>query len=108
MTMTRLKLRRLLVERLARDYADLWPTPTAAEIAADYISERYTTSLGGKRWGVGQPGRSIPQAPGGRVVPQPVWVVERDDHDVFENPEKARAVAVAETLNRIEEEAAST
>jgi hypothetical protein len=26
------KLRRLLVERLARDYADLWPTATAAEI----------------------------------------------------------------------------
>ena len=104
MTLTRLKLKKLLVERLARDYAGLWPTATAAEVVADYVSERYTTSLSGKRWEVAHWNR----APAGAVGPQLVWVVERDDHDVFENPEKAFAVAVAETLNRIEEEVATS
>ena len=95
--MTRLELRRRLDDRLRETSADLWPTVAEREQVAHRVSQGYRADARKHPW--------LVQEQADLYAGQPVYVVHRALRKVFHDPLKARAEAVKDALNSIEQRA---
>jgi len=92
---TRLELCRRLDDRLRETSADLWPTVTERERVAHRVSQGYRVDARKHPW--------LVQEQADLYAGQPVYVVHRALRKVFHDPLKARAEAVKDALNSIEQ-----
>jgi hypothetical protein len=92
---TRLELRRRLDDRLRETSADLWPAVGERKQVVDRVSQGYRADARKHRWLVHE------QAD--LYAGEPVYVVHRALGKVFQDPLKARAEAVKDALNSIEQ-----
>lgn len=93
--MTRLELRRRLDDRLRETSADLWPTVGERKQVVDRVSQGYRADARKHRW--------LVQEQADLYAGEPVYVVHRSLRKVFQDPLKARAEAVKDALNSIEQ-----
>ena len=95
--MTRLELRRRLDDRLRETCADLWPTVAERKQVVDRVSQGYRADARKHQW--------LVQEQPDLYAGEPVYVVHRSLSKVFQDPLKARAEAVKDALNAIEQDA---
>ncbi len=93
--MTRLELRQRLDERLRETSADLWPTVGERKHVVDRVSQGYRADARKHQW--------LVQEQADLYAGVPVYVVHRSLSKVFQDPRKARAEAVRDALNSIEQ-----
>lgn len=93
--MTRLELRRRLGDRLRETSADLWPTVAERNHVVHQVSQKYRADARKHPW--------LVQEQADLYAGEPVYVVHRALRKVFHNPVKARAEAVKDALNSIEQ-----
>jgi hypothetical protein len=92
---TRLELRRRLEDRLRETSVGLWPTVAERNHVVHHVSQKYRADARRHPWQV--------QEQADLYAGEPVYVVHRALHKVFHDPVKARADAVKEALNSIEQ-----
>jgi hypothetical protein len=92
---TRVELRRRLEDRLRETSADLWPTVGERQQVVHRVSQGYRADALKHRWAV--------QEQADLYAGDPVYVVHRALSKVFHDPVKARAEAVKDALNAIEQ-----
>ncbi len=96
--MTKLELRRRLDDRLRETSADLWPSAGERQQVVHRVSQGYRADARKHRW--------VVQEQADLYAGKPVYVVHRSLSKVFHDAIKARAEAVKDALNAIEQAAA--
>jgi len=92
---TRLELHRRLDHCLRETSADLWPTAREREQVVHRVSQGYRADARKHQWAV--------QEQADLYAGAPVYVVHRALRKVFHDPLRARAEAVKDALNAIEQ-----
>jgi hypothetical protein len=92
---TRLQLRRRLDDRLRERCSDLWPTVGERKQVVDRVTQGYRSDPRKRRW--------LVQEQADLYGGAPVYVVYRALGKTFQDPLRARAEAVKEALNSIEQ-----
>ena len=93
--MTKLELRRQLEDRLRETSADLWPSAGERQQVVHRVSQGYRADARNHRW--------VVQEQADLYAGKPVYVVHRSLSKVFHDAIKARAEAVKDALNAIEQ-----
>jgi hypothetical protein len=92
---TKLELCRRLDDRLRETSADLWSTAAERKRVVHHVGQGYRADARKHRW--------LVQEQADLYAGKPVYVVHRALRKVFHDPLKARAEAVKDALNAIEQ-----